>query len=274
MYKYNTGVFLDCYRMITNKAVDEVAKIGAKYIQMYAAMKLDDGTPVFPEGKYWLDLKAHLDEHDIKLSSVCVDICKDFSSVEEHDFIVSHSKRCLDVAKEMGAEIVTAHIGAIPEDKNCDKYKLMLSTFKEVVDYCESLDIVYGIETGGEKAAVLKGFLDDVGSKNAGANIDPANLVMFAHDDPIKAIETLGDYIVHAHAKDGFVLPEYAPNEDGEFWKETLVGEGAVDYPKFLKALENIGYRGIIIAERECSDNPCRDMKYCYDRLYEFIQNN
>ena len=38
MYKYDTGVFLDCYRIITNKAVDEVAKIGAKYIQMYATM--------------------------------------------------------------------------------------------------------------------------------------------------------------------------------------------------------------------------------------------
>ena len=43
-------------------------------------------------------------------------------------------------------------------------------------------------------------------------NLDPANFVMVTGDDPVQAVYTLQDYIVHTHAKDGrrlhYVDPE------------------------------------------------------------------
>ena len=34
------------------------------------------------------------------------------------------------------------------------------------------------------------------------------------------------------------------------------LGQGHVDFPKYLKALEEIGYRGFLTIERECGANP------------------
>lgn len=44
---------------------------------------------------------------------------------------------------------------------------------------------------------MLKGFLDTLGSRGVAVNLDPANLVMVAGDDPVQAVYTLRDYIVH-----------------------------------------------------------------------------
>ena len=67
-----------------------------------------------------------------------------------------------------------------------------------------------------------------------------ANLVMCAGDDPVRAVGTLKDYIVHTHAKDGLRLQEfdprglYCPNYYGvdpvpwDVIREVPLGEGGV----------------------------------------------
>ena len=42
-------------------------------------------------------------------------------------------------------------------------------------------------------------------------NLDPANFVMVTGDDPVQAVYTLKDYIVHTHAKDGRRLHHVEP---------------------------------------------------------------
>ncbi|MCE5279067.1 MAG: sugar phosphate isomerase/epimerase, partial [Planctomycetaceae bacterium] len=79
---------------------------------------------------------------------------------------------------------------------------------------------------------------------------DPANLCMFGFD-PISGVAALGKkYIAHTHAKDGLkgVL------------KEVPLGEGGVDFPKYLAALDAIGYDGFLTIEREVGENPAADI--------------
>ena len=85
-------------------------------------------------------------------------------------------------------------------------------------------------------------------------NLDPANLIMCSLDDPVQAVYTLRKYIVHTHAKDGVnLVPPTA--EGGAKFKETSFGEGGVDFPAYLKALDDIGFRGYLTIEREIPDN-------------------
>ena len=44
------------------------------------------------------------------------------------------------------------------------------------------------------------------------------------------------------------------------FYKEVPLGTGSVDYPKYVAALHEIGYRGFLTIEREVGDNPIADI--------------
>ena len=112
----------------------------------------------------------------------------------------------------------------------------------ELAAYADSIGSVFAAETGTEKAPVLKAFLDSLGAKGLRVNFDPANLVMVAGDDPVKAVYVLRDYIVHTHAKDGI---------------------------KYLGALNDIGYKGYLTIEREVGDNPADDIGMAVDFLKE-----
>ena len=142
----------------------------------------------------------------------------------------------------------------------------------ELAMYADSIGSHFAIETGPETSAVLKQFLDGLHSTGVAVNLDPANLVMVTGDEPVKAVYNLKDYIVHTHAKDGLMLkrtsPEYVygvcPRPEHlkgvKLYQEVPLGEGAVDFKRYLEALEAIGYRGYLTIEREAGADPAADI--------------
>ena len=136
----------------------------------------------------------------------------------------------------------------------------------ELARYADTLGAHFAVETGPEPASVLCRFLDGLHSSGVSVNLDPANLVMVNRDDPVAAVHTLKKYIVHTHAKDGRQLHECDPEvvygvrprdpdcvTDKSFI-ELPLGEGDVPFPAYLKALEDVGYRGFLTIEREVGE--------------------
>ena len=145
----------------------------------------------------------------------------------------------------------------------------------------------FAIETGPETSDVLKEFLDDLHSTGVAVNLDPANLKMVTGDDPVKAVYTLKDYIVHTHAKDGNRLnignPEFIykavhpiPQDfnNVQYFEVLPLGTGSVDFPNYLKALEEIGYKGFLTIECKSGNNPEKEIKTAYDFLNKTICEN
>ena len=132
--------------------------------------------------------------------------------------------------------------------------KLKENAYK-LAAYADSIGSVFACETGTEKADQLRAFLDQLGAKGLRVNLDPANLVMVAHDDPVKAVYTLKDYIVHTHAKDGIVT-----DKTPHGWLEVPLGTGGVDWNNYLKALCDIGFNGYLTIEREVGEQPAEDI--------------
>ena len=193
----------------------------------------------------------------------------------------------MELAKELDCNIVTTHIGVVPADKNHDRYKIMQEACKELADFADSLNAHFAIETGPETSAVLKEFLDSLGSKGVAVNLDPANLAMVTGDDPVGAVYNLKDYIVHTHAKDGVKLKESNPEfiyhvvhpipdeyANGGYFEEVPLGTGSVPFDKYLAALEDVGYRGFLTIERECGDNPTEDIKTAVEYLNNIMKKN
>lgn len=278
--KFPIGVIIDSFRTDTASAVKKAAAVGAQGIQVYATK--GEMSPENLVGEKRSDFKKLVADNGLVISALCGDLGGGFGNRDENPERVEKSKRIIALAKELGTDVVTTHIGVVPQDSNHERYKIMQEACFELSRFADSLDAHFAIETGPETSAVLKGFLDSLGSTGVGVNLDPANLVMVTGDDPAGAVYNLRDYIVHTHAKDGKQLyykdPEivYGLVKDslvtGPSFLEVPLGEGSVDWNKYLAALEDIGYKGFLTIEREVGDNPEKDIITAVDFLKNMME--
>ena len=171
----------------------------------------------------------------------------------------------------------------MPAENDSEEYKVLLTACRQIGNYAFEKGVTFAIETGPEVAIHLKNFLVHADSKGLGVNMDPANLVMVTGDDPVQAVYTLRDYIVHTHAKDGIKLKDCNPLEVynsfaeggveglniGELFNEVPLGDGNVDFDKYIAALRDIGYSGYLTIEREVGADPVADIT----KAVTFLQN-
>ena len=270
MNKFPIGVIVDSFRLPIYDAVKKAAEVGADGIQVYASN--GEMAPENLSVQKRHEFKNLVADNGLVISALCGDLGGGgFVHKEQNAQRIEKSKRILDLAKELGTDIVTTHIGVVPGDKNHDRYKLMQEACYELSRYADEIGAHFAVETGPETSLTLKGFLDSLGSTGVGVNLDPANLVMVTGDDPVKAVHNLKKYIVHTHAKDGKQLfykdPEiiYGMKPDvivtGDSFIEVPLGEGSVPFKEYLEALCDIGYNGFLTIEREVGDNPEKDIR-------------
>lgn len=280
MYNFPIGAIVDSFKLETREAIKAAAAIGAKGIQMYSTNGVN--SPENLVGQSRKDLLHYVKDNGLVFSAICGDLGQGFMNREKNPMLIDKSKRIMELAKDLESDVVTTHIGVVPADKNHERYKIMQEACFELAQYADNMGAHFAIETGPETASTLKMFLDDLGSTGVAVNLDPANLVMVTGDDPVAAVHTLKKYIVHTHAKDGIKLRESNPEiiyraieHDGwdkePAFKEVPLGQGSVDFPAYLKALDEIGYKGFLTIERECGDNPAADIKLAADFLRGII---
>ena len=282
MYKFPVGGMVESFRLPTREAIKKAASLGLEGLQMYATS--GENAPENLSGEKAKELLKFVKECGLKFSALCGDLGRGFGNAELNPELIEKSKRILDLAKELECDIVTTHIGVVPEDPEHERYKIMQAACHELASYADSLGSHFAIETGPETSATLKKFLDGLDSTGVAVNLDPANLVMVTGDDPVAAVHNLKDYIVHTHAKDGRMLakgnPEYiygvvhpVPEEfkGVRYFEEVPLGQGSVNFPTYLAALDEIGYKGFLTIERECGSNPAGDIELAAKFLREII---
>ncbi len=282
MYHFPIGVIVDSFRTDTRGAILKAAALGADGIQMYSTDGENSPENLTPKKRR--ELLDFVKSNGLRFSALCGDLGMGFFRPEKNPELIERSKRILDLAKELETDIVTTHIGVVPEDENADRYKIMQEACFALARYADSMGSHFAIETGPEPSAVLKRFLDSLGSRGVAVNLDPANLVMVTGDDPVEAVYNLKDYIVHTHAKDGVMLtrgdpeviyrvtPHAAEFLAIEYFKEVPLGQGSVDFAAYLHALDDIGYKGFLTIEREVGADSARDIATAKQYLSDIIR--
>ncbi len=159
---------------------------------------------------------------------------------------IDHLKRASDFARRCHIPALHTHCGFIPENPNNPVYTATVNAIREVVSHCKENGQTFLYETGQETPITLLRAIRDVGLDNQGVNLDVANLILYGKANPIDALDVIGTLVRGLHAKDGLY-----PTDPHKLGEEVPIGQGKVNFPRLIKRLKELQYRGPITIERE-----------------------
>ncbi len=272
------GIIVDSFRLPIRDGIKKAAELGAEGIQIYATR--GEMTPDALTPKQRIELLDYIKSNGLVVSALCGDPGGGgFSHPENNPSRIELSKKIIDLAVDLDTKAVTTHVGAIPSDKNHDRYKIIYDACSELGEYADCAGVSFAIETGPEPSTVLRSFIEDFPCTGIKVNFDPANLAMVIGEKAEDAVVNLAPYIIHTHAKDGRMIKKCDPEDlyvyHTKSWAgaflETPLGEGDVNFPAYLKVLADSGYDGFLTIEREVGNNPAADIKKAVEFLKELI---
>jgi len=237
------GMFLNTKYIEVNEGIKKAREWGLEYIQLYA-MNKNFNLANIPMAE-WNALKKSVSFNGIKIPSLAISFGENGIIGTEAECVIESFKYITDKGLRLGANVVTAHIGKIPDDENSEYYDKMLRVCNEIGDLAFRFGGFFAIETGSEKAIVLKRFLETANSKGLAVNFDPANLISDVNENPLEGLLLLKDYIVQTHIKD---CKEVKSNSSSKYIE--VAGNGEVDFDIFFKVLDKIGFDGYNMIER------------------------
>jgi len=224
------------------------------------------------------DTAALIKEKAIELrlritSLICAFLGEDYSSIStiaRTVGLVPHGTRnarfreilsIADFARELGVDTVQGHIGFLPEEPR--RVREIVDFVKRIADHLAQHGQFFALETGQESGKTLRRFIEAVERNNVQVNFDPANFVLYGSDDPLHALNVLGDLIRGFHCKDGL-----SPKEEGKLGREVPLGKGKVDFPRLLAKLNALGYSEPLTIEREFVDEEQQERDVARARDY------
>lgn len=241
--------------------IAQLRDLDMKFIQLAFDQVRDDPA--------WADAKVKLDDAGVTVvSGMFGAVGEDYSTLDSirrsggmvpdatWDENWRNIQGLVPVMQQFDIKLITFHAGFLPDDKNAPTFATLLQRIGQIADLCAEQGVELGFETGQESAETLKQFLDELGRPGVGVNFDPANMILYAKGDPVQAARILGPSLKQIHLKDA--VPAKTP---GSWGKEVPVGTGAVDWPAFFTTLNELGYAGNMVIEREAGDQRIPDIR-------------
>lgn len=171
-------------------------------------------------------------------------------------FHIERAKRYLDLACDLNGRNMLLVLGEYIWNREViqpkDQWNWAVEGVKELGEYAKGLHLEIALEIEPFELSIvnniakMRRFLDDVALENVLANIDVSHLAL-AGDAP-ERIQDLAGRIGHVHLSDC----------DGKKHGDLPPGRGVVNFPPFLKALNDAGFTGTVSIELEYSPEPAK----------------
>lgn len=145
----------------------------------------------------------------------------------------------VDLAVDVGADVVTFHMGGYPAHVPREEFwQAIVAQIRDVADYAAARRIFLAVdgiwpEWVDDSSDTLERMFHDVGSPAFGVNFDPCYLALMGVE-PAGFAKRFAKRIVHAHLKDHI----------GRFpnWTHVIPGRGQMDYAAVFAALREIRF--------------------------------
>ncbi|MBW3539129.1 MAG: sugar phosphate isomerase/epimerase [Planctomycetes bacterium] len=154
-------------------------------------------------------------------------------------------KGSVDLAVDVGAPVVTFHMGGAGNADPQDVWERSVAHLKDAARHAEQRHVKLAVDGIWPPWIVntpqlLMKLFDDVASPSLGVNYDPCYLVLMGLDPAVVA-RLWKSRIVHAHLKD----------HAGRYpkWEHRIPGRGEMDYLPVVQALKAIGFTDSLAVE-------------------------
>ena len=170
---------------------------------------------------------------------------------------VKAMKECIILGKKLGAKKIVLHphfLALTPGFKESKREEIL-----ELIKFCKKKHLIPCLEnlpTEVPKYNKPEEF-DFFVKRNASLTVDTGHAATF-NIDPVSFLERFGKKVKHIHLQDGLVgMPD----------KHYALGNGNLDYVKFLNKLEEMKFKEFVILELVSEDDVIKSM----NRLKKFI---
>jgi L-ribulose-5-phosphate 3-epimerase len=160
------------------------------------------------------------------------------------------------IARQLGINLVTFHAGFLPHDRTDPLRQTMIDRLRQFAEVFGGENVEVAFETGQETAETLLDVLREFDHPRIGVNYDPANMILYGMGDPIASFEALAGHVRQIHIKDA--NPTKTP---GEWGREMPVGNGAVDWPAFMRLVIEKAPNVNLVIERESGTHSIDDIR-------------
>ncbi len=184
-----------------------------------------------------------------------------------------HLRRVIDAAGRLGVGLVCTFAGADPSKPLEENLTSFRRVWPPLVAYAEERGVRIAIENcpmvfdrrrwpGGTNLAYCPAAWDAmfeaIPSPALGLNLDPSHL-LWLRVDYERAVRDYGGRIFHVHAKDTEIRRDELHRRSilslGVGWQAGRIpGRGEIDWARFVSALRDVGYDGVLSVEHEDHD--------------------
>ena len=224
------------------------------------------------------EIRERCEDKNIRISSLAW-YANHLDPDPEHRAVChAHLMKVMDASAMLGVNMVTTFIGRVDGKTVTENLKVLEEAWTPLLRHAEETGVRIAIENcpmwftdehwpGGKNImttpANWRKVFEILGSPCLGLNFDPSHFV-WQQLDYIRPIYEFRDRIFHVHFKDTRILRERLADvgimaNQGEYMLAKVPGLGEIDWPAFISALADIGFKGcgvIELEDRAFEDSP------------------
>ncbi len=206
------------------------------------------------------DLRRRLEQNRLKVSALAFPTRRGYNVEDGLDRRVEATRQALELAYRLGAPVVVNYVGQLPEEPEGPQWDLLVEVLTDLGRWGQRCGALLAARTGPDPPERLARLLQTLPEGSLLVDLDPGLLVMHGHS-VAEAVEQLGPWIAHVHARDG------ARDLALGHGVEVPLGRGSVDFELLLGLLGEIDYWGYLTVQRDQAEQPLAEIELALQYL-------
>ncbi len=245
------AVHLPSFRKPLPRALQLAARLGVQGVELDAREQV---RPREMGPTALRHLKRLLQEHRLGVSAVAFPTRRGYNVEDGLDRRVEATRQAMELAYRLGAPVVVNYVGQLPEKPEGPDWDLLVEVLTDLGRWGQRVGALLAARTGPDPPQRLAQLLQTLPEGSLLVDLDPGLLVMHGHS-VTEAVEQLGPWIAHVHARDG------ARDLALGHGVEVPLGRGSVDFEHLLGLLAERDYRGYLTIQRDQAERPQEEIE-------------
>ncbi len=196
--------------------------------------------------------RQRLGQHNLELTALGCPLRHGLDVAEGQQGRIAHIQNILGLSFDLGPRIVLIDAGSILEETKSPGVQRLIEALRALGRHAEHTGTILALRTGCVSGEVLGRFLDQFDTGGLGVSLDPASMLSNGFD-PYESAAALRGRVVYALATDARRATHLRS-------PSLPLGQGTMDWTRYLSVLEEINYRGWLTIEQDASEQSPRDI--------------